>query len=291
MYTIQNEFLKVNFQAKGAELTSIVNLKDQTEYLWQADPNHWGKHAPILFPIVGGLKNGQYQLKGQTYELSRHGFARDLPFDLFEQTATSITFVLKSDENTFERYPFEFALYVKYTLHENQLVVNYRVYNLSDDTMYYGIGGHPAFNVPLVPDLEFTDYQLSFTQGKVERLIPLEDNLLNLEKAVENPEVSQIPLTHDLFKGDALVYTTTTDPIEIVLSSTKDSHKITVNYQDLPFVGIWSTYPVASPFVCIEPWASVADITTTSGDLTEKYGIESLSIGDQKEYQYTIRFE
>lgn len=288
MYTIQNQYLKAEFIAKGAELQSLFHLQNQTEYLWQADPNHWGKHAPILFPIVGALKENTYQYNQESFTLTRHGFARDRKFDVVDQQAEVITFCLKADENIRQQFPFSFELYVSYRLVEESLVVEYKVVNCDRKTMYYGIGGHPAFNAPIDSRLSFEDYELVFEKGKFLQQIPLVDNCLDLTNALKEVSQSVYPLTHDLFKNDALVFETTTDEVQITLQSKKDTRKVIVSYKDLPFVGLWSTYPIASDFVCIEPWASVADIVTTNGQLTEKYGIEELAENQEKTYQYVI---
>lgn len=287
MYSIQNQYLKASFESKGAELQSLFHLQHQIEYLWQADPNHWGKHAPILFPIVGALKDNRYQYEQQSYSLSRHGFARDRVFSVVEHQETAITFCLKADEQTQKHFPFLFELYVSYRLVDESLVVDYKVVNSDEKTMYYGIGGHPAFNAPLESGLSFEDYQLLFEKGKFLKQIPLVDNCLDLS-ATTQPLKTVYPLSHELFKNDALVFETTQDEVQITLQSPKGKRKVRVSYRDLPFVGLWSTYPVASNFVCIEPWASVADVTTANGQLVEKYGIQALNEKQAKHYQYTI---
>ncbi|EOT44256.1 aldose 1-epimerase family protein [Enterococcus columbae] len=287
MYSIQNQYLKASFESKGAELQSLFHLQHQIEYLWQADPNHWGKHAPILFPIVGALKDNRYQYEQQSYSLSRHGFARDMIFSVVDHQTSEITFCLKADEQTHKHFPFLFELYVSYHLVDESLIVEYKVVNSDEKPMYYGIGGHPAFNAPLESGLSFEDYQLIFEKGEFLKQIPLVDNCLDLSAATQ-PENTVYPLSHELFKNDALVFETTQDEVQITLQSLKGKRKVRVSYRDLPFVGLWSTYPVASNFVCIEPWASVADVTTTNGQLVEKYGIQTLNAKQAKHYQYII---
>ncbi len=173
MFTIENQELKVSIEAKGAELQSLYHKDYQLEYMWSGDPAFWGKHAPLLFPIVGTLKGNTYYYEGRAYSLPRHGFARDREFTVESQRADSITFLLQSDEQTRAVYPFEFELRVGYRLVSNKVSTTYQIRNPSSEPMYFSVGGHPAFRVPLVPDTEYTDYYLEF--DGVERNAPLAD--------------------------------------------------------------------------------------------------------------------
>src|SRR5277367_2713195 len=147
MFTIENEFLKVIISAKGAELQSIFHKTHQLEYMWSGDPAFWAKKSPVLFPIVGTLKNDTYFYNNNPYKLGRHGFARDMEFETYKQNAGSVTFLLKSNETTLQHFPFLFEFYIKYSLEKNDLTVTYTVKNISDNEMYFSVGAHPAFKV------------------------------------------------------------------------------------------------------------------------------------------------
>src|ERR1700712_3193755 len=105
MFTIENTHLKVLINPKGAELQSIYNKVLQMEYMWNADPAFWGKHSPVLFPIVGGLKAETYYFGDKSYQLSRHGFAREMDFTVSAQSSNTIIFTLQSNEATLAKFP------------------------------------------------------------------------------------------------------------------------------------------------------------------------------------------
>ena len=166
MFTIENEELKVAISSRGAELQSIFNKQTRLEYLWNGDPAFWSKRSPILFPVVGALKEDTYYYANKHYKLSRHGFARDREFETWQQQDNAITFLLKSDEATLQNFPFEFELKVSYSLQQNSLRVAYNVKNISASDMYFSVGGHPAFKVPLVPGTAYDDYYLEFNEDE-----------------------------------------------------------------------------------------------------------------------------
>ncbi|WP_242851368.1 hypothetical protein [Clostridium sp. DMHC 10] len=147
---LQNELLKVEAVEKGAELTSIKTVKDGAEYLWTAKSDIWARHAPILFPIVGKVKNNTYRINDDTYTLSQHGFARDMNFEVMEGTSDKAVFKLTYNEETLSKYPYKFELIVKYELKENEIEASYKVKNVDSQEIYFSIGAHPGFNCPVV---------------------------------------------------------------------------------------------------------------------------------------------
>ena len=180
MTVIENEFLKVAIQVKGAELDSIFHKEHQLEYLWSGDAAYWGKKSPVLFPIVGTLKDNSYYLKGEKYYLSRHGFARDCVFSIENHTADKAIFLLKWDSENFKNYPFQFELRLHYTLKINTLSVTYDVKNVGETPMYFSVGGHPAFKVPLVEGTSYGDYFIEINHVETAGRYPLSiDGLLN----------------------------------------------------------------------------------------------------------------
>ncbi|MDQ3290846.1 MAG: aldose 1-epimerase family protein, partial [Bacteroidota bacterium] len=145
MHTLQNDTFQIGVQEHGAELCSFKNTQTNLEYIWQADPAIWARHAPVLFPIVGKLKDNQYTYKGKSYTLPQHGFARDHAFTLESKTENSLTFLLQQSEASLNNYPFDFRLFISYRLEENALTVAYRVENPSDKNLYFSLGAHPGF--------------------------------------------------------------------------------------------------------------------------------------------------
>lgn len=282
---LSNDVLNIAIQKFGAELHEIQ--KDGIEYLWQGDPDFWARQAPILFPIVGKLKNGTYTFENETFKLGGHGFARDQAFELIEKDADKAVFELRANRETLAVYPFEFRLRVTYVLKGHDLTVKWEVKNLDEKDLYFGIGAHPAFNVPL-ENGSFEDYQLSISPAKSRQFIPLnpETGTLDLtQKAVLNQ--SQFNLRRDLFKQDALIFETP-EATEVLLSNSKDDRSVKIAWDNMPFVGLWSPYPADAPFVCIEPWCGIADDANTDGDLTTKYGINTLAHGKKFKASYTI---
>lgn len=163
-FTLKNDCLSVNFNSFGGEIASIRDESGQ-EYLWQGDKRYWSGQAPVLFPIVGSLRNKRATIGGdKTCFLERHGLARRMEFDRVNSTEDSITFSVGSDDLTRERYPYDFQLLIRYVLKENHISIVYTVVNPNQIPMPFQIGGHPAFNCPLTDREIFGDYLLEFEQ-------------------------------------------------------------------------------------------------------------------------------
>lgn len=286
MYTIQNEQLEITIAPKGAELQKIYNKETGLDYLWNGDPAFWGKHSPILFPIVGSLKNGSYDYNNQTYQLSRHGFARDMVFDMVGQTDSEITFSLGHSNETLKNYPFHFELRVHYRVEDNRLEIRYQVINPDEKTLWFSIGAHPAFKVPLVEGTSYEDYTLCFNEFENTGRYPLtEDGLLAEDPQIFLQNTDELPLKKSLFYQDALVFKTLQSSA-IKLESDKTTHGLRVQFKGFPYMGIWSAKD--ADFVCIEPWMGVTDSVTSTGELEKKEGIISLAPGDNYEASWAI---
>ena len=278
MFTIGNEHLKIIISKKGAELQSIFNKQTQLEYLWNGNPAFWSKRSPILFPIVGTLKNDIYYYNDKPYKLNRHGFARDMDFEIETPTASAVTFLLRSDETTLRNFPFEFELRVMYSLRENNLRVNYNVSNISNREMYFSVGGHPAFKVPLVDGMGYDDYYLEFNEEETKPRWPIsKDGLIETTPVPLLQQTNVLPLTKELFSKDALVLKNPTSSI-VSLKSDKSSHGLDFDFGDFPYLGIWAAKD--ADFVCIEPWCGIADSVDTNQQLVNKEGINKLNAGE-----------
>lgn len=284
---IENQQIIARFATKGAELISLESKETGIEYIWQADPAYWNRHAPVLYPFVGRSKDDQYTYKGVTYPMGQHGFARDKEFSIKEQKADEITFMLQSDEETRKVYPFDFELLIEYRLGGDGIIVEYFVTNTGNEEMYFSIGGHPAFNVPLEKGLTFEDYYLKFSPQKSRIRIPLVGPYIDLNQRTLGQTNTSIALTHELFVDDALIFETR-DLNAFSICSDKSPHNVTLSYNNMPFAGIWSPYPKESPFVCIEPWCGIADRVDSNGELTEKTGVNRLDPGKQFTHKYAI---
>ena len=172
-YQLKNNFLTVTLSDQGAEIQSVKDVNSGREYIWQADPKIWGRHAPVLFPVVGRLKDDQYTYDGKTYHMGQHGFARDSKFTVEEQDDKHIVFLLTSNEDTKKMYPFDFELRVTYSLVNNLLSEHFTVTNTDTKEMIFGIGGHPGFNLPTDNGLTKNDYYFKFAPSMDHVKIPL----------------------------------------------------------------------------------------------------------------------
>lgn len=283
MEQIENDFLKVSSKPFGAELTSIFNKKTGLEYLWQAGEK-WSKHAPVLFPIVGQLKNNIYKYKGEEYHLDRHGFARTKTFELHQQQPGSIEYILKSDDDTLKAYPFYFQLKIKYELDGNTLKVIYIVTNTGSEKMFFSIGAHPAFKVPLNSNENYYDYYLEFDKEELADKWMLNNGLLdNTVKPSLNGKT--LPLKKSVFYEDALVFKKLKSEI-ISIKSKKHDHGLNFKFKGYPFFGIWAAKD--ADFVCLEPWHGVADNVESNQQFENKEGIISLEEGKNFTCNYFI---
>ena len=273
-YEIKNEFIKAKIKSFGAELNSLQKIDEDLEYIWQGDSKYWNRHSPILFPIVGRLKEDSYTYQNQKYNMTQHGFARDKEFEVIKNEADFIEFRLKSDEKTLEIYPFSFELYLSYKLEKNSLIVSYKVINKSDDKMLFSIGAHPAFNWTLKEDEKKEDYFLEFENIKETKRYFLNDKGLVYKhedlKIIDN----KIALNEELFKNDALVFNDSNIKI-LTLKNSNNKNFVKLEFKNFPYLGIWSK-PSGAPFVCIEPWFGVADENSSNQNFEDKKGLISL---------------
>ena len=287
MVTLENELLKVVVSPAGAELQSIVHKENGLEYLWQGDAAYWGKRSPVLFPIVGGLKDGIYYFKDQVYSVGRHGFARDKNFEVREEEASRAVFTLRSGVDTLLHFPFDFEFSLVYELQGDRVSVSYHVANPDGHTMYFSVGGHPAFNVPLVPGTDYTDYYLLFNKKETAGRWPLSpDGLIEKEPVSLLNDSDHLPLTKELFAADAVVLKNLRSD-SVRLLSNKHSHGLQFEFPDFPYLGIWAAK--GADFVCIEPWCGIADAVDTDQLLENKEGIVTLESGSSFIRQWAIR--
>lgn len=255
-YTIKNQYLTISMKDEGAELCSVRSA-DGTEYLWQPDPEFWTGQAPNIFPYVARLTEGKYTLKGQTYEMKIHGLVRYEVLQVEEQGEEHITFRLDSSEETRKKYPFDFTYRITYALEGSTLVTTSSVENHGSERMYFGIGGHPGFNVPMEEGLTFEDYYLEFTQPchPVRVLFSDSCGVIPDQEKYELERGTRIPLHHDLFDHDAIVLKHAERTVRI--ASDKGSRSVTVSFPDFAYIGFWHKPLKEAPYVCIEPWSSL----------------------------------
>ncbi|WP_447636709.1 aldose 1-epimerase family protein [Flavobacterium microcysteis] len=264
---LQYKELTATINTKGAELISLK--KNTREYIWEGNPKFWDKHSPILFPIVGTLKNGQYKYANKHYELSRHGFARDNDFHINEAAQNKVEFSFSSSEETVKQYPFDFELKIIYLLEEDNLTIHYEVTNNGTSDMPFSIGGHPAFALAG----NFENYSLFFENDKSLISYSLENNLLSDHTTVLKLSDGKLPLNYSLFENDALIIKKLESKKIQILESDKPLLEVVLH--DFPNLGIWTKNN--APFICLEPWFGYSDTLQSNGNLLEKEGIIVLS--------------
>ena len=286
MTILENEFLKIGVNAKGAQLSSFFNKATGVEQLWQASPDVWAYHAPNLFPIVGGLLNNELHVDGHTYTLNRHGFARTSEFIVLDSDATHASFSLPYCDNTLAVYPFKFDLQVLYTLIENALRVTYKVINRDLKPVYFSVGGHPAFNVPFNAGENYEDYYLEFETAENLHSHELnKDGLFNGNTHPVPAPDKKLHLTRDLFKDDALVFKNLQSRM-VTIKSTKHDRSLSVEFPHFNYLGLWAK--PGADFVCIEPWLGCADSAGEAKDISVKENIQKVVPGHVFEASFYI---
>jgi galactose mutarotase-like enzyme len=277
MITLENDYIKVSLAAKGAELQGLFSKETRLEYLWNANPKYWAKHSPVLFPIVGSLKNNSFNYQGKSYELPRHGFARDHVFNFEQISGTEAVFTLAQNEDTLKVYPFYFELKLWYRLIDRKLNLTYEVINTGTEELLFSIGAHPAFAVPNTPNTVYEDYYLAFNTDERLTFWKLDDGLVADETEAIELGSHKLNLKHDLFYNDALVFKTLQSNCISLLNS-KNDYGLHFHFEDFPFFGIWAA--TDAPFVCLEPWCGVADGVHHDQELIHKEGIIKLDVAE-----------
>lgn len=285
MYRLENEHLAITVSNHGAELQSLIS--GGREYLWQGDARYWKRRAPILFPIVGKLKNGEYRYRGHSYTLPQHGFARDRDFSLLDHDEHHISFRLEDDGESAEHYPFAFTLDLSYTLLGDTLRVGWQVHNPAEqEDLLFSIGGHPAFALPLTDGETFADHHIQIESANFSRL-GWRDGLLD---PTPHPGERHLALDYAAFANDALIYHTPA-ATTIRLHGTRPTPALNISYPDLPYLGIWTSADKEAPFICIEPWAGVMDCADYDGELEHKLGIIRLAPQSNWQRHYDIQIQ
>ena len=286
IHTIKNEFLTVSAKEAGAELMSILGAEG-TEYLWQGDPKYWSDRALNIFPYVARLNGGKYYLDGELHEMAIHGIAPYRDFTVTENDGTRMVFELRSDEKTRAEYPRDFVFRIVYALEGKNLTVSFVCENRDERTMYFGLGGHPGFHVPLAPGKKFEDYRLRFSETcapcrvgfNADCFVTHEDVPFRLENGTD------IPLRHDLFDDDAIVLR---DMAREVTLTCGEGPGVTVRFPGMQYLGLWHWPKTDAPYICIEPWCS---LPADAGSITvfeEQRDLIALEPGKTDRNDWTI---
>ena len=287
LHTIKNDAMSVTINTLGAEMQSITGA-DGTEYLWYGDKTYWGNRATNLFPYVGRMTNETYIHNGKQYHLNIHGFARKMEFTVRQASENRITFTLTDDDTTLECYPFRFAFSVIYELVGAEIRITYHVENRGGETMYFGMGGHPGFRLPLEEGKRFEDYTLTFGQpchpsrallapsymmSGIETLFPLEND-------------TTLPLRHELFDDDAIILRHFDKTL--TLSAGEGTRGVQVYMPQMKCLGLWHAPKTQAPYVCIEPWVSLPSRDGVVEDLSQQSDLVRLEAGKTYDNKWSI---
>ncbi len=282
--------LEIESTKHGAELTSIkVNgierLHQASSVLDENGKPYWGRHAPILFPIVGKIKNNQTIINGNIYEMTQHGFARDMDFEQIEKNENVHKYILKSNEETLKKFPFKFELIVEYEVKENEVTTKYTVINKDEKEMLFGLGGHPAF----VCNYSNGNYELEFEkeENKI-GFYKLDEGLIKDKPIQSLLENNKIKLNKNIFDEDAIIMKNINSSKIMLRDIISDKNILEFDFEGFPYLAIWSKK--GAPFVCIEPWQNHTDSVNSNGLFEEKENILKLAPNGTFECRYKVRF-
>lgn len=289
MEKISNQKLEIGVKEHGAELCSIIRKSDGREYMWQASPEYWKRHSPVLFPIVGSLWNKEMRQNGKTYTMGQHGFARDMDFELIEKSADTLRYRLTSSEETKRLYPYDFILEIGYKLADNKVTVEWKVKNPSEQEIHFQIGAHPAFNyMNYNPEAETIGY-FKFDKEDDTYTLSLvgEKGCLKEERAQLATDKGILPINRHSFDNDAIILEN--DQVHsVTLLDTDKKAYLTLRYE-APVIGLWSPARDGyAPFVCIEPWYGRCDRENYTGEYSQKDWMQHLAPGKEFDVKYSI---
>lgn len=287
IYEIKNERLTVSADTAGGQLRSIRDNEGR-EYLWQGDPAIWKESAPNLFPYIARMTDKSYTYEGKTYRMEIHGFLKYMELELVKCEGDTMVMALESSEETRSLYPFEFRVELEYRLTRSALEITYRVINKDDKTMYFGIGGHPGFNVPLEEGHEFTDYYLDFGGESAPLRVGMSKDCFVTGEDQPYPlrDGRFLDLRHDLFDDDAIILKGM--PRAVTLGCAAGNKEIRVEFPDMPYLGVWHKPKMIAPYVCIEPWTSLPSRKGVVEALETQENLISLEQGGTYENNWSI---
>ena len=277
-HTLFNDDIRVVISEIGGELVSAQNASG-TEYLWQPDPAYWDWRSFHIFPYVGRLTDEAYRLNGREYHMGIHGILPGARLQTEEVGSQTLTLSFIADEVTLRSYPVRFAYYQRYRLVGNRLDMMYEVFNQDAETMYFGIGAHPAFNVPLSEGLAFTDYELSFGRECRPLQVGMTDACFLRGDLSPYPldEGKKIRLNHGMFDRDAIILTDISS--EITLRSPEGGPSLSLLFEDFPYLMLWTMPGAEAPYLCIEPVSSLSSRQGVVEDLEAQGDLISLPAG------------
>lgn len=292
MQVLENAQFRVEINEMGAELSSFRSKATGTEYVWQGDPSVWKRHAPILFPIVGRLKDKTYTVGGKAYEITQHGFGRDLEWQVSRESDTCVSFTLTPNDYARGMYPWDFRCTVRYILDGCSLKKEHITENHSDTAMYYEVGGHDGYTLCWQDGEQVTDYYVAFEgTDRLCRIVTDEAVMLTEVRADVPLESGRLPLSRALFANDAVM----TEGLPVrraTIGCTKNCRRVTMDFADFDYFAVWSPYKDFDvSFVCLEPWSTLPDGSCLDHAIENKEGVRVLQPGQSETLSFTTTIQ
>ncbi len=289
IFTLENDYLKVEIDKVGGSLNSVILKETGTEYLWQGDPKYWDEKAPNLFPFIGRLNGSRFTHGEKSYEMKLHGFLRNQELEPVKSDKDEIILNFDGEKWVHEnKYPFDFNLNLSFKLNKNEIICTYEIENKSAETMYFAVGGHPGINLPLESRLKFEDYRIEFpSECKPKRVIFSSAGLTTEERpSFILDENNGFDLEHSLFDNDAIVLTDT--PHEVMLKSEKGKRFVTLRYDDMPYIGFWHADRTNAPYVCLEPGTSLPGRDGVEEEISRMNDRIEINSGESKKISWSL---
>lgn len=288
MAILKNDYLEVELNPKGAEIIKIIGQKDKINYMWKRDPSLWASSAPILFPIVGALQNNECRIDGKTYTMTQHGFSRHNVYETNQISDTCVEFTLKPNDEILKQYPYLFELKVTYTLNDNQLECHCHVINTDDKTIYFQIGGHPAFACPFTDNESSNDYYIEFEQNESleQKIIDVERKGMSRNTALLFDNEKRFFVRQALFNNDAIVVKDFKSRY-VSLKSLNHNKSIRFIMENFNHLGLWTSKHVGG-LLAIEPWVGHSDYVDFKGEFKEKEGVVELGKGQDFSCKFIV---
>lgn len=287
--TLKNKSAMAKIDSKGAELVSFQDVFG-TEYMWQKDPKYWAKTSPVLFPIVGNLREDTTIIGGKEYHMSKHGFCRTAEFKVMYQSDEKAIFTYTYNDETLSMYPYKFSLTLTYTLSGAELQIQYTVMNLDDKAIDYTFGAHPGFNVPVDGNGDFEDYCLEFDQVETAGcpVYDFDQNEINMANRVDFTNgTNKMMLKYSHFDNDAIMFDQPQSS-KVKLYSIKTGRGVEMDFGDFDFIAFWTPIKMEAPFLCIEPWCGMAVCSDEGDEFAKKRGCKHLEKDAQHDYKLKI---
>ncbi|WP_313348918.1 aldose 1-epimerase family protein [Empedobacter sp.] len=284
MIKLENDKISILIDIKGAELKSIYSKKEKREYLWQAEPKFWSRSSPVLFPIIGKMRDNKVTIGTKEFSIEKHGFARDTDFFVVSFSESKVTLKLDFSE-IMNRLPFNYDLFISYELANNKIICTYLVHNRDETDMYFSIGAHPAFNLDILSEKDWNDYFITFdNDNKIYRYF-LKDDLLTNETILVPLNNNRLYLYNKMFDDGAWIMKNLKST-NITLNRINSDFELRLEFDNFPYFGIWSV--LHGNFICLEPWCGINDNEHSKDEFRYKEGINILESLQKWERKWCI---